>query len=122
MLAPLWQVASLATAQTGGAPQGCGQADLLLPAVLFAVLYFVWLRPAQKDRKRHQDLLESLKRGDEVLTQSGIFGTVTDLDDKTVTLEIARNAKVKFLKSTVARKVTAPQAGDAAAAANKGSK
>jgi len=106
MLAPLWQVASLATAQAEGSPQGCVDPNLMLPVVLFAVLYFVWLRPAQKDRKRHQDLLESLKRGDEVLTQSGIFGTVSDLDDKTVTLEIARNAKVKFLRSTVARKVT----------------
>lgn len=113
MLAPLWQVASLATAQADGAPPGCDQVNLLLPIVLFAVLYFVWLRPAQKDRKRHQDLLESLKRGDEVLTQSGIFGTISDIDDKVVTLEVSRNAKIKFLKSTIVRKVTEPAEAEA---------
>jgi len=121
MLAPLWQVASLATAQAEGAPPGCDQANLFLPIVLFAVLYFVWLRPAQKDRKRHQELIESLKRGDEVVTQSGIFGTVSDIDDKVVTLEVARNVKVKFVKSMVLRKVSAPSE-EGTAKASKGSK
>jgi preprotein translocase subunit YajC len=88
--------------------------------VLFAVLYFVWLRPAQKDRKKHQELLESLKRGDEVLTQSGVLGTVADLDDKVATLEIARNVKVRFLRSTIARKITPDGVGDDKA--SKGSK
>lgn len=119
MLAPLWQVASLATAQAEGVPQGCGQADLLLPIVLFAVLYFVWLRPAQKERKKHQQLIEALKRGDEVLTQSGIFGTITDMDDKVVTLELSRNVKAKFLRSTIVRKVTEPEGGGDASKASK---
>ena len=125
MLAPLWQVASLATAQAEGAPQptGCGSPDqLLLPIILFAVLYFVWLRPAQKERKKHQELIEALKRGDEVLTQSGIFGTITDMDDKVVTLELSRNAKAKFLRTTVVRKVTEPSGEAEASKASKASK
>ncbi|NJK89514.1 MAG: preprotein translocase subunit YajC [Myxococcales bacterium] len=115
MLAPLCKVAFMAVAQSPGAPQpgGClDPASWLLPVVIAAIMYFVWLRPAQNDRRKHQQLLDSLKRGDEVLMQSGILGTIADMDEKTVTLEVARNVKVRFLRGTVVRKMTAPAESD----------
>ncbi len=112
MLGPLWQLASLVPAQAERAPQGCANINILLPVLLFSILYFVWLRPAQKERRKHQDLLDSLKRGDEVLTSAGILGTVADMEEKVVTLEVARNVKIRVLRSTVARKVTSDSASD----------
>lgn len=98
----------LFAAQEGGQGGGFGSFDLLLPIILFAILYFVWLRPAAQERKKQHDLIQSLKRGDEVITQQGLFGTVADLQEKTLTLEVARNVKVKMLRTAVLRKVPAP--------------
>lgn len=77
---------------------------LLLPAIMMAILYFVFFRPQSKERKTHQAMLEALKRGDEVITTSGMFGTITDIVDKTVTLELSKNVKVRFLKSAIAKR------------------
>lgn len=96
-------VAELVAAQEK-AP-GCTQFDLLMPAVLVAILYFVWIRPSQNERKKHQELLDSLKRGDEILTQTGMLGTVADIQDKVVVLEVARNVKIRMLKTGVLRKI-----------------
>ncbi|MEM1025352.1 MAG: preprotein translocase subunit YajC [Myxococcota bacterium] len=102
----------LFAAQEGG-QGGSGGFDpgLLLPIILFAILYFVWLRPAAKDRKKQHDLIQSLKRGDEIITQQGLFGTVSDLQETTLTLEVARNVKVKMLRTAVLRKVPPPSEG-----------
>jgi preprotein translocase subunit YajC len=104
MFGHLWPLAMAAAQQPQPQPS-CDGSQLLLPAVLLAIMYFVWLRPAQMDRKKHENLLKSLKRGDEVLTNSGIFGTIADIQEKTLMLEIARNVKIKVLRSTVLRKV-----------------
>jgi preprotein translocase subunit YajC len=104
----LQQIAALLIAQAppaDGRPQGCIENNaLLLPAIMMAILYFVFFRPQSKERKEHQKMLEALKRGDEVVTNSGIFGTVADIVDKTVTLEIAKGVKVRFLKSAIAKR------------------
>lgn len=113
MFAQLQQVASLLAAQTDApGPAGCSRVDLFLPIAMMAILYFIWIRPASKERKQHQQMLENLKRGDEVLTQSGIIGTVADISDAVVTLEVARNVKIRVLKSTVSKRMKDIPAGD----------
>ena len=85
-------------------PMGCGggteQIGFLL--LMFAVLYFVMIRPQQKRAKQHEQMLGDLKKGDMVRTNGGIRGEVTALDERDVTLEIADRTRVKVLRSHVA--------------------
>jgi len=69
---------------------------------MFAIFYFLLIRPQQKKAKEHKALLESLKKGDRVVTAGGMHGKVTALDDKIVTLEIANGVNVKFNKGFIA--------------------
>ena len=74
-----------------------------LPFILIAVVfYFVFFRPQQKQAKQHQSFLGSLKRGDEVVTQGGIIGTVFLVEDRTVTLDVGGGTKMRVLKGHVA--------------------
>lgn len=73
--------------------------------ILAAILYFVVIAPGRKERKQHEAMLGSLMRGDEVLTTGGILGTVTDISDKIITVEIAKNTKIRVLRTAIARKV-----------------
>lgn len=70
-------------------------------AIMMAVVYFLIIRPQQKKVKEHQAALEKLKHGDEVVTQSGIFGTITNIADKVVTLEVDKGVRLRVLKSQV---------------------
>jgi preprotein translocase subunit YajC len=93
----------------GATPQAPGMGSMLVPFVLmFAVMYFLMIRPQQKRMKEQQSMLGALKDGDEVLTASGIMGTVRGINDKLVTLEIDRNVQVKMLKSQVSQVVKGP--------------
>jgi len=71
--------------------------------LIFVVIYFIMLRPQRKQQKAHQEMLDHLQRGDEVITQSGILGRITAISDNktTVTLEIADKVKIKMLRSHV---------------------
>lgn len=106
MLPHIQQLTSLLASQAaekGG--EGFGGSQLMLPVIMMLILYFVWIRPAGKERKTHQSMLDALKRGDEVVTSSGILGTVADIQDKVMTLEVARNVKIRVLKSSVSKRV-----------------
>lgn len=77
--------------------------EMMLPfVVIFAVFYFLIIRPQGKKQKEHQGFLTQLKRGDEVVTSSGILGTIDGLTDLYVTLEIANNVKIKVLRAQIA--------------------
>lgn len=69
--------------------------------VLFVVFYFLLIRPQQKRQKEHKNMLDALNRGDEVVTQGGLAGKVTDLDDSFVSVEIAENTVVKVQRHAV---------------------
>ncbi len=79
--------------------------NLVFIGGLIAVFYFFMIRPQQKRAKEHQSLLGSLGKGDKVITSSGIHGSVVEVDDKTIVIQIAENTKVKFDKSVVQAKV-----------------
>jgi preprotein translocase subunit YajC len=76
----------------------------IVPMVLiFAVFYFLLLRPQEKRRRAQEDLVKGVKKGEEVSTNSGIFGTVTKINDSdhTVELEIAKDTQIKILKTAI---------------------
>jgi preprotein translocase subunit YajC len=86
----------------------------LLPLILiFAVFYFLLIRPQQRKVKEHRALIESLKRGDQVLTSGGILGKITKVEDATVTVEIAKDVQVQVQRSTIADVVNKPKPGTA---------
>ena len=93
----------------GGAPlgqQAPGLGSMLLPfAAMFGVVYFLMIRPQQKKMKEQQDMLGQLKQGDEVVTTSGILGTITGITEKVATVEIAPNVRIKILKSQISQVV-----------------
>lgn len=75
----------------------------LLPLVaMFAIFYFLLIRPQQKRQKEHKAMLEALKKGDEVVTSAGMLGRVTALQEDVVTVEVAPDVKIKFQKSSIA--------------------
>jgi preprotein translocase subunit YajC len=90
----------------GGSPAGSGAGGILslIPFLLiFIIFYFLLIRPQQKKQKQQQALLDALKKGDKVITTSGIWGTITNLGKETVTLQIADNTKVKMQRENIAR-------------------
>lgn len=94
----------LAYAMGGQAAGGQGnQLMALAPFVLmFVVFYFLLIRPQQKKAKQHKTFLESLKKGDTVVTSGGIYGKITGITDDAVTMEIAEKVRVRVLKGAVA--------------------
>jgi preprotein translocase subunit YajC len=77
--------------------------EMLLPFVaMFAIFYFLIIRPQGKKMKEHDKFVKDLKRGDAVITASGILGTIDGLNEQVVTLEIANGVKIKLLKKQIA--------------------
>lgn len=92
-------------------PQGGSQSSgsgmimtLIMFASIFLIMYFLMIRPAQKRQKEHQKMIDSLRKGDKVVTSSGIHGTIVDMDGATITLQVHDNCKIQFEKSAIAGK------------------
>lgn len=92
------------------APAGGGAADasgqLMSTVIMFGsvilIFYFMMIRPQQKRAKEHKALLDSIKKGDKVVTTSGMHGTVSDVMEGTVLIQIADNTRVVFDKGSIA--------------------
>jgi preprotein translocase subunit YajC len=90
----------------GGAGGAGGGFSMLVPLLLmFAVFYFLLIRPQQKKQRRHQDMLKSLKVGDKVMTNGGIVGTIVEGGEQFVKLEIADRVRVDIGRSYIAGKI-----------------
>ncbi|MEP2921659.1 preprotein translocase subunit YajC [Sulfitobacter sp.] len=79
--------------------------EQFIPLILiFAIMYFLLIRPQQKKLKNHQAMVAALRRGDQVVTQGGIMGKVTKVkdDDAELEVEIAEGVKVRVIRSTIA--------------------
>jgi len=109
MTAPLL-FAATAFAQGAAPAARPGGASFLVqfaPFILiFVIIYFLIMRPQQKKQKQHQEMLRALQKGDRVVLQAGIYGTVTALDEKTVTLQVDERVRIKVGRWAVAEKVT----------------
>jgi preprotein translocase subunit YajC len=91
-----------AMGQGGAAGQGAGGFGGLIPIVLmFVIFYFLLIRPQQKRNKEHKEMITNLKKGDRIITNGGIYGRITGLDDTTLTVEIADRVRVKVVRGNV---------------------
>ena len=96
-----------AMGQTGGqAGQAGGLAGFLPIIILFAIFYFLLIRPQQKKAKEHREMIANLQKGARILTSGGIYGTIQSLDEATIGLEIAEKVKIKISRASVAAVVS----------------
>lgn len=93
----MWRTYEFAEGVAGGGLVS----TLIMFAAMFAILYFILIRPQQKQQKRHQELLASLKKGDEVVLASGILGRIYAVEDRIVIIEIGEKTKLRVLKQAV---------------------
>ena len=92
-----------AAAQAAGAPGGAemGLMNLLFPIILIGAFYFLLIRPQTKRAKEHKQMVEGLKKGDEIVTGGGVLGRVTDIGENFLHVEIADGVQVKIQKQAV---------------------
>ena len=93
---------NFAFAQSAATQQPSMIASFMPLILIFIIFYFLLIRPQQKRAKEHKALLESIKRGDEILTGGGIIGKVIKADQTELIVEISTKVNIKVLRSTVA--------------------
>lgn len=97
--------------QSAQQPAGTGSWQLILMMVLiFVVMYFFMIRPQQKRQKELMKFRDALKKGDKVVTAGGIYGTVSEVKDNHVLMEVDSNVKIKVDKSSIIRDMSDIQA------------
>lgn len=94
-----------------GSPAGCGTEQLLLLLGMFAIMYFLLIRPQQKQEKQRKAMVNALKKGDSVVMNSGLHGVIDAIDESTVTIRADRDVQLTFDRVAIARSGAA--AGDA---------
>ena len=82
-------------------PQGGGVMGLLPLIIIFVVFYFFLIRPQMKQAKEHKQMVESLNKGDEVVTNGGMLGKINKVGDNFIILEVAKDVEVKVQKNAV---------------------
>lgn len=93
---------AMAAPQGGSGTQQGGIASSLIPlVVIFAIFYFLMIRPQQKQQKKHREMLGALKKGDKVVTRGGMMGVVYSIVDNIVTVEVCENVRVKFSRDAI---------------------
>ena len=100
------QISGMLAAANAGSPQGSAWSSLLIMIPLFAIMYFLMIRPQQKKQKEHDEMLTRVKAGDKVMTSSGMLATVVKVTDKQVTLAIADKVHVDFVLAAIADIIT----------------
>ncbi len=96
-------VYAMGTGGTGGGTGGGGGLGAFLPLIIiFAIFYFLLIRPQQKKSKQHKQLLADLKKGDKVVSSGGLHGIITGLADDVVTVEISPKVRVKITRGSIA--------------------
>jgi preprotein translocase subunit YajC len=101
----------LAYAQGAPGATGPGAMMTIFPfVIIFAIMYFMVIRPQQKKAKEHDELLKKLKKNDEVMTSGGIYGKVVDLKDAVVTIEVAANVRIRVARAQIGTVIGAEKA------------
>jgi preprotein translocase subunit YajC len=95
---------------SGGGEGAGGGFGAFLPLILmFAIFYFLLIRPQQKKAKAHKQLLSAIKKGDRIVSSGGLHGLVTGLTDDVVTVEIAPKVRVKIARGSISGVATKAQ-------------
>jgi len=94
---------SEAFAMAGGGAQGGqqGYEGLIMLVLMFAIFYFLLIRPQQKRAKQHRELVSTLKPGDQVVTAGGIHGKIAAVEESTVSVEVATGVKMKLNRASI---------------------
>jgi len=95
LISPAWAQAPAA------APQGGGIESMLLILAMFAVLYFLMIRPQMKRAKEHKAMVDALQKGDEVVTSGGILGRISKVDAQYATVSIAENTEIVIQRHSI---------------------
>lgn len=91
-----------AMAPSGGEGGGGSMiSTLIMFGAIFAIFYFMIIRPQQKRAKEREKMLSEVKKGDKIVTSGGIHGTVAGLDEKTVLIDVGNNVKIKMERSAI---------------------
>lgn len=96
-----------AYAQAAPGAAGPGPLMTIFPfIIILVIMYFMVFRPQQKKLKAHQEMLNKIKKNDEVMTSGGIYGKVVDLKEAVVTLEVAPNVRIRVARPQIASVIT----------------
>ncbi|MEL6545117.1 MAG: preprotein translocase subunit YajC [Myxococcota bacterium] len=106
-------------AQAEAPAQGFDYTFLITMGLMFGVFYLLLIRPASQQRKKHQELLNQLKKGDEVQLNGGMYGKIVAIQDDVATVDIANNVKVRVLRERIVGKWPTPNAGESKSANEK---
>ncbi len=92
-------------AYAAGAGQPGGVLAQLVPLILIVVVFYLFLiLPQQRQRKKHREFIESLRKGDKVITSSGIYGTIVKVNERDFVIEIADGVQIRILKDNIISK------------------
>jgi preprotein translocase subunit YajC len=87
--------------QAGGGQQGGGYEGIIMLVLMFAIFYFLLIRPQQKRAKQHKELVGNLKTGDQIVTAGGIHGKIVSVEENVVLLEVATGVKIKMNRTAI---------------------
>ncbi len=93
---------AMAGGTVGSPAPTAGLTEFLPLILLFVIFYFMLIRPQMKRAKEHKALVEGLAKGDEIVTNGGLLGTITDLGENFIALEIASGTEVKIQRGAIA--------------------
>ncbi|MFZ1702934.1 MAG: preprotein translocase subunit YajC [Saprospiraceae bacterium] len=85
---------------------GAGMINLIFMAVLFSLFYFFFIRPQAKKQKEQIAFMNAIQKGDEVVTSSGIIGSVNKLEDSVITLQVDPKTFLRVLNSSISKEMT----------------
>jgi preprotein translocase subunit YajC len=97
---PILSDLSFLAQQDAGQPAG-GLGAMLMPILLLVLFYFMLIRPQRRQQKEHLAKLAALKTGDEVIAAGGIYGMISNINDRVVTLKVADNVKIRVDKNSI---------------------
>lgn len=93
---------AMAPPQDGSGGGGSLISTLIMFGAIFAIFYFMIIRPQQKRAKEREKLLSAIQKGDKVILSSGLYGSVAGLEEKTCLIDVGNNVKMKFDRSAIA--------------------
>ena len=94
--------------QTAAPAQGSGLSMWIMLALIFIVMWFFMIRPQRKQQKEMENFRNSLKNGDKVVTIGGIYGTIAEVKDNYVLLEVDKDVKIRVNKQAIQKDYTDP--------------
>lgn len=108
---------TLLQAATGaaGSPTGQGWSTIIMLVLIFVVMWFFMIRPQRKQQKELQAFREGLKKGDKVVTAGGIYGTVVEIKEASLLLEVDKDVKIRVAKTSVSKDFESAAASEAQA-------